>query len=218
MDEKTPWESPEPGAPWRDPTVGPTSYDPFAPPGADPGPTGPMFPGQDSPGDGRTTARARAAIVIGVVALLLVVVGGVAVGVNALARFSAGAGRAAGATYVADLAAGDCYLLGQDATAADTIDSVDPVPCTDPHDGQVYALVPLTFETYPSDDVVTSTADKECDAKNSALVPTALEDDTITPAWYAPVEADWPARAHVAVCVIEAADDSDGLTRSWTTG
>ena len=126
---------------------------------------------------------------------------------------------APGATAtIGELAVGACYHLREADRTADSVGEVDVVSCTSPHDGQVYAKVPLDFADFPGDVQLSSAADSACGAQDAVALDQGVRAvDTISPAWYAPLEADWADSEHVAACVVES-DDADGLTRSWTAG
>ena len=178
----------------------------------------PMFPvwggtaGQPGrPEDGRS----RRVVVVAVLATLLVLVAVVLVGLRALG-VGGGAAADSSGTSIGDLSVGTCYRLQPEDRTADSVGRVDVVSCTVPHDGQVYATVPLDFDAYPADIQLSSTADAGCaDRDATALDPAVADDETISTTWYAPLEADWADSPHVATCVIES-DDANGLTRSWT--
>jgi hypothetical protein len=178
-----------------------------------------MFPagGADAGRQGGVPdGRSRWVVVAAAVATVAVLGGAVLLGLRALAGGPAPV--AAGTTSVGDLAEGTCYRLPPADRAASSVGAVDVVPCTTPHDGQVYAKVPLDFDSYPADIELTSTADAGCADRDAGALDPAVESvDTISMTWYAPLEADWAESPHVATCVIES-DDADGLTRSWTSG
>jgi hypothetical protein len=171
-------------------------------------------PGTPAPGGDRS----RWVVVLAAVATLVVLATAVLVGLRALGVGTAAPDATAATASVGDLTVGTCYRLRPEDRTADSVGGVDAVACTTPHDGQVYAKVPLDFAAYPADIELTSTADAGCaDQDAAALDPAVDAVDTISPTWYAPLEADWAESPHVATCVIES-DDADGLTRSWTTG
>jgi hypothetical protein len=163
----------------------------------------------------------RWVVVVAAVAVLVVVAGAVALGLRVLsnATSSTPSVAATGTSASIDtLAIGACYRLASEDRTADSIGDVDVVDCATPHDGQVYAKVPLNFADYPGDAALSSAADTGCGAQDTvALDPAVRAVDTISPAWYGPLEADWADSPHVAACVIES-DDANGLTRSWTAG
>ena len=146
-----------------------------------------------------------------------VVVAAIAVlGVRVLRGATGSSPTASGATStIGALDVGACYRLPSDDASSDSVSDVEVLPCTEPHDGQVYAHVPLTFDDYPSDAALTAAAESGC-GDDSSLDSSVASSDTMSPSWYAPLEADWADSPHAATCVIES-NDPNGLTRSWTT-
>jgi hypothetical protein len=168
-----------------------------------------------------TRSGRRWVVVAAAIAVLVVVAGAVALGLRVLSNATSSQTDVASpgtSASIDELALGACYRLASEDRTADSIGGVDVVSCTTPHDGQVYATVPLDYADYPGDAELSSAADSGCGAQDAvALDPAVRTVDTISPAWYGPLEADWADTPHVATCVIES-DDPDGLTRSWTTG
>jgi hypothetical protein len=164
--------------------------------------------------------RHRGVVVLAAVATLVVVSLAVVVGLRLLSAATGTSDVSAPGTTatIGDLGVGACYHLREADRTADSVGEVDVVGCTTPHDGQVYAKVPLDFTDYPGDAQLSSTADSACVAQDAVGLDAGVHGvDTISPAWYAPLEADWADSGHVAACVIES-DDPDGISRSWTTG
>jgi len=160
---------------------------------------------------------ARWVVVSAVVATVVVLVLVVAVGVAVLRGATDATTSSSGATSsVGSLAVGACYRLTTDDRTSDSVGDVTVTSCSQPHDGEVYAKVPLSFDGYPSDAALTSAADWGCGARDSALDSSVASNDTMSTSWYAPLEADWPGSPHVATCVVES-DQPNGLTRSWTS-
>jgi len=161
--------------------------------------------------------RSRWVVVAAVIAAVVVVTAIAVLGVRVLRGATGASPTASGATSsIGALDVGSCYRLPTDDTGSDSVGDVAVVPCTDPHDGQVYAHVPLTFDDYPSDAALTAAAESGCGADDSSLDASVASSDTMSPSWYAPLEADWADSPHAATCVIES-NDPNGLTRSWTT-
>ena len=179
-----------------------------------------MFPtetdGAWQPGSA-VQGRSRWVVVGAAVATVAVLGAAVLLGLRVL---GGGVGRPGSATLasvasVGDLAVGTCYRMVTEGGRPDPVGGVDAVGCDLPHDGQVYAKVPLDFDTYPADIELTATADAGCADQDAAMLDPAVESVvTISATWYAPIEPDWPESPHVATCVIES-DDANGLTRSW---
>lgn len=160
--------------------------------------------------------RSRWVVVGAAVATVAVLGAAVLLGLRVLGGGGGPASAAlASSASVGDLAVGTCYRLPAGDGTPGHAGGVDAVGCDLPHDGQVYAKVPLDFDTYPADIQLTSTADAGCADQDAAMLDPAVESVvTISATWYAPIEPDWPESPHVATCVIES-DDANGLTRSW---
>jgi hypothetical protein len=169
---------------------------------------------------GSSGPRHRGVVVLAAGATLLLVSLAVVLGIRVLSAATAPAqvaepGRTA---TIGALAVGTCYHLRDADRTVDSVGEVDVVTCTSPHDGQVYAKVPLDFADFPGDAQLSSAADSACGEQDAPALDAGVRAvDTISTAWYAPLEADWPDSEHVAACVVES-DDPDGLTRSWTAG
>ena len=164
--------------------------------------------------------RHRGVVVLAAVATLVVVALAVVVGLRVLSAATGTSGVSTPGTTatIGELGVGACYHLRDADRTADSVGEVDVVGCTSPHDGQVYAKVPLDFTDFPGDAQLSSTADAACVAQDAVALDAGVHGvDTISPAWYAPLEADWADSEHVAACVIES-DDPDSISRSWTTG
>jgi hypothetical protein len=198
------------------PEVPPASGPPAAPPPGDL-----IFPAAADGAwqSGSSGPRHRGVVVLAAVATLVLVALAVVLGLRVLSAATAPSDVAEpGATAtIGELAVGACYHLREADRTADSVGEVDVVGCTAPHDGQVYARVPLDFTDFPGDAQLSSAADSACAAQHAAALDQGVSAvDSISPAWYAPLEADWADSEHVAACVVES-DDADGLTRSWTT-
>jgi len=165
-------------------------------------------------------SRHRGVVVLAAVATLVVVGLAVVVALRVLSAATSTSDVAAPGTTstIGGLAVGACYHLREADRTADSVGEVDVVGCTTPHDGQVYAQVPLDFTDFPGDAQLSSAADSACSAQDAVVLDQGMRGiDTISTTWYAPLEADWADSEHVATCVVES-DDTDGLTRSWTVG
>ena len=165
----------------------------------------------------RADSRSRWVLVGAVVATVVVLAVISVIAVRALRAATSPAPTATGAgSAIGSLDVGSCYRLPTDGRGSDGGGTVDVTSCAEPHDGQVYARVPLAFDDYPSDAALTTAAESACGDADSTLDPSVASSDVMSPSWYAPLEADWADSAHSATCVVES-NDPNGLTRSWTT-
>jgi hypothetical protein len=66
-----------------------------------------------------------------------------------------------------DIRLGDCF---NDGSASGEITSIDGVPCSEPHDNEVFALVNLTQSSFPGDEAMEALAFETCLKKFEAFV------------------------------------------------
>lgn len=221
----------------RDPFAPPDSAGSFPPPGfpppappapAFPPPTGAPLPPPPWSGDPfgaaaepRPPRRGRTWIIAGAVAGGVLLLGAAGIGAaqmldGALSTSRAGLSSTdtSGDVWISDVVAGDCYVLDAEERREAMAGFVTIVDCTEPHDGQVYAVVPVDFDTWPGTREVDEAAEEGCRAKD-VLLDDAIWDATgLNGNWYLPFEQDWDEEDHTAQCVVEA-DDALGLRRSW---
>jgi hypothetical protein len=103
-------------------------------------------------------------------------------------------------TDVTDLEVGDCFVLDLDESG--TVDLVDVVRCTSPHDAEVVLVTELnpTGDTpYPADDELFALAEARCGE--------FLADPAFGVVAIAPTAATWEGRAGRSLCVAVAYGD-----------
>lgn len=94
---------------------------------------------------------------------------------------------------------GDCIQL-PDATE---VQSVEGVPCTTPHDAQVYAEYLLPAGDWPGQAAMDEQSGFGCYDRWQAAVGTVYEDDTILDfTFFNPTEAGWGEGDHEVQCMI----------------
>lgn len=87
---------------------------------------------------------------------------------------------------------GDCLDLdAPEAEETYEVESVPTVPCTEPHDGEVYALTDVTGETYPGEDALFEEADQYCYDQFTAFVGTVWEDSDLDFTYFYPTAQSW---------------------------
>jgi len=85
---------------------------------------------------------------------------------------------------------GDCF---EDVLAGD-FESVDAVPCTDPHQNEVYEAFNLAYgesDPFPGRDVVRAAADEQCLSEFEAFVGRSYETSSYGIGSITPTEASW---------------------------
>lgn len=201
------------------------SYPPpsYAPPSFPP-PTGAPLPPPQWTADPYGAAappprRGRGWLIAAAVVAGVAIVGGVGYGLlrlagDGLASLDAAAGSESAGVWISEVPVGRCYILDDADRREDVAGYVTLVDCRFAHDGQVYAVVPLTFDTWPGQREVTDAAGEGCRAKDALLDEAVFDESGLTGSWYTPFEADWDVEEHNAQCVVES-DGALGLQRSW---
>ncbi|WP_461023119.1 DUF4190 domain-containing protein [Thalassiella azotivora] len=101
------------------------------------------------------------------------------------------------AAVVADLDVGDCYTLpGRGQTSATA------VPCSSPHDGEVYHRWTLTPSASSSEDDLRWQADDRCWSRFASYVGTAWEDSELSYEYYLADPAERADGVRDATCVV----------------
>lgn len=97
------------------------------------------------------------------------------------------------------IAVGDCL---NDATAGEEVTEVPLVPCSEPHDSEVYASIIMTGDAFPGTDVVSSQADDGCFTEFEAFVGIPYLDSIYDFSYYFPTEGSWAQGDREILCVI----------------
>lgn len=97
------------------------------------------------------------------------------------------------------LQVGDCL---DDAAAAGEVTTVPTVPCTEPHDSEIYAAFELGQSTYPGEEAVRAKADVLCLPAFEEFVGEPYLDSRYDFAYYYPTEASWSSGDREVLCVI----------------
>ena len=116
-----------------------------------------------------------------------------------------GSGTGSGTVAVTTLQRGDC-INGIQSSAA--IEDLPVVPCTQPHEGEVYAVFELPAGPWPGDTAVQEQSEKRCKAEFKSYAPNAA--DSVDVLYLHPLRESW-TRDRGVTCV--ATDD-----RGTTTG
>lgn len=97
------------------------------------------------------------------------------------------------------LVVGDCL---DDAEAQGEITTVPTVPCSDPHDSEIYAAFELTGSAYPGEDTVTGKAEVLCLPAFEEFVGEPYLDSRFDFAYYYPTAESWASGDREVLCVI----------------
>lgn len=113
----------------------------------------------------------------------------------------------AGDTAVFDLSVGDCVDDPIEAQSDDLVEveAVEDVPCDEPHEAEVYALVDLPgtdSAVFPGEDSIAQQADQECLARFEEYVGTTYEQSTLAYSYYMPTAQSWDAGDREVACLV----------------
>ncbi len=102
-------------------------------------------------------------------------------------------------TDVFTLQVGDCL---NDSTAAETVETIPTVPCSEPHDSEIYASIILSGDVYPGQDAVITEADEACLDAFDGFVGTSYADSLYYYSYYFPTEGSWSNGDREILCTI----------------
>jgi uncharacterized protein DUF4190/putative regulator of septum formation len=126
-----------------------------------------------------------------------------------------GAASGEGTTYA--LATGDCFDSPTGNLEGETYD-VTEVPCSGEHDGEVFAMVGLpdnTYPSYPGDDEISRIADDKCyGLQDRYAMDTWAVPDDVDVYYYMPSRQSWRLGDRAIVCVFGSAEENGRLTGS----
>lgn len=105
------------------------------------------------------------------------------------ARDDSGDIERAGSVDAFSMRVGDCF----DDTffSADEISEVPGVPCSEPHDNEVYALFDIPGDTWPGDDEVEMAADEGCYERFAAAIGASYEESVLMYTTMYPSRESW---------------------------
>jgi len=104
-----------------------------------------------------------------------------------------------------DLQVGDCL---NDLTDSTDVSSLPSVPCSQPHQGEVFAVFDLPPGPYPGAAGVDDLVSKGCNARLADFSPSAPSDDAIGLFSVYPLEQNWDRGDREVVCIAKATSGS----------
>jgi hypothetical protein len=81
------------------------------------------------------------------------------------------------------------------------IENLPVVPCTEPHDGEVFAEFPISGSAFPGDAAVTTQAEEGCVERLRNYAPEAAEDPNTQLYYLHPTAASWLTGDRDVLCV-----------------
>lgn len=104
-----------------------------------------------------------------------------------------------GSVNTTDLQVGDCTNgLKEDTTVVD----IPAVPCSQPHEGEVYAVVQLEGDEFPGDDVLQERAQRRCINELRAYSPKTLKNPAYGIFWFQPTDFTWARGDRDLACLV----------------
>jgi hypothetical protein len=82
------------------------------------------------------------------------------------------------------------------------VTSVDVVPCSQAHYGEVFATFPISATSYPGDAQVVFEAEVGCLGGFEGYVGIPYDESALDVLYLYPSEASWAAGSHGVVCVV----------------
>jgi hypothetical protein len=117
-------------------------------------------------------------------------------------RDDAGAIVAAGSLDAFQMRVGDCFDDGSAFTEdGDDVDSVPGVPCSTPHDNEVYAVFDVSMASYP-EDAMADMAHDACLERFAEFVGRDYESSSLDIATLYPSHESWAQNDREVVCAV----------------
>lgn len=91
---------------------------------------------------------------------------------------------------VFSIVVGDCI---NSADLSGMVESVEAIPCGEPHDSEAYAVTDMPAGEFPGDDAVSTAADDFCYAEFAEFVGMAYEDSALDFIRLTPSQEGWEA-------------------------
>lgn len=101
-----------------------------------------------------------------------------------------------------ELKVGDCLTDLADGEITD----VPAVPCSEPHDAEVFALYDLEGDEWPGEDAISADAGAECEAQLKSYSQEAYADDNVGLFYLYPSTRSWAQGDREIACVAEFLD------------
>jgi len=108
-------------------------------------------------------------------------------------RDDTGAVATEGSVDAFDVAVGDCVNdpEGIDSEEGAVFDSIEAVPCDEPHDNEIYHQFDLPDGDYPGDDAVFEAAGVECEEQFESFIGVSFEESALDIAPITPTKESW---------------------------
>lgn len=104
-----------------------------------------------------------------------------------------------GKTSVMSLTVGDC--TNDEGSGNGEVTDVPNVPCDEPHDNEVFALIDLEADTFPGSEAVAEEADSSCIGYFETWVGSPYEETSIDIATLSPTAESWADGDREVICL-----------------
>ncbi len=125
-------------------------------------------------------------------------------------RSETGEIETAGSVDAFTIRVGDCF--DDQFTFGDEVSDVPGVPCTDPHDNEVYAKFDLQVSEWPGDDRANELADEGCLDRFERAIGARFDDSILQITTMIPTAGSWAERGDREVVCIAYHMELDKLT------
>jgi len=117
-------------------------------------------------------------------------------------RDDTGAVVTGGNVGVASLALGDCLRELPGTGGGEKVTDLSAVPCTQPHKGEVFALITMTAGKWPGTAAVNAQAEAQCPGRMATYAPAHAADANLEVLYLAPLEESWDVpKGRDIVCI-----------------
>ena len=113
-----------------------------------------------------------------------------------------------GSVSVDDLRTGDCLKSVKESSMLTTVPAV---PCSQPHQGEVFGEFDLSGSSYPGETKIDSAAQEQCQAKLTSYASTKNVDEVQDLYYLYPRESDWRRGDRTVTCIAVHADRTGSL-------
>lgn len=136
----------------------------------------------------------------------------VCVGCAPAERNEAGEIEVAGSVDAFEIQVGDCY--DDRIKSPDEVSDVPGVPCSVPHDNEVFATFDVTSSEWPGEDRITELADEGCMERFEAYVGATYKESVLMITTLVPSEGSWDQMGDREVVCVAYHMELDKLTGS----
>jgi hypothetical protein len=141
---------------------------------------------------------AVAGIIVSSIGIAALAIGVVVAILTTATRDSSGEIVDSGRVSLEDLVPGDCV---NDLVEGRRVTSLSAVPCSEPHDGEVFAVFNLPETSWPGESSVDDDAVQGCTDRLGEYSPAAADDETLELLYFSPTEQSWRLDDRAVVCL-----------------